>query len=82
MTREERVEYARAVWKAFEDKRGGYERQMSPAEWHILATWMDANIPLRVVLRALEETGGNGRTLSYYFLPVEQAYRRWKEAVA
>jgi len=81
MTREERGDYARAVWDAFEKKRG-HSQQMSPAEWHVLATWMDLNIPLRVVLRALDDAGDKGRTLSYYFLPVEQAYRRWKEAVA
>jgi hypothetical protein len=81
LTREQRIDYARAVWQAFEDKRG-QEQQPSSAEWHVLAGWMDLDIPLRVVLRAMADTGGRAKRLDYYAGPVREAYKRWLEAVA
>lgn len=80
MTVDERLEYARAVWAEFVRKTGS-TRQMSCAEWGVLAQWMDQDIPLRIVLRALDDTKGRGHTLVYYEKPVEAAARFWGRAV-
>ena len=54
---------------------------MSCAEWGVLAGWMDQDIPLRIILRALQDTNGRGRTLVYYEKPVEAAARFWARTV-
>lgn len=85
MTNAQRYQYAQEVWTAFKDKSAGSPRMtlglMTPAEWSVVATWMDRDIPLRVVLRAFKDTKGkDARTLLYFAGPVEQAYRHWIEA--
>ena len=82
----ERESYARQVWQAFKAHGKPSHRitldLMSPSEWHLLLAWMDEAIPLRIVLRAFEDTKGQGTTLRYYRSSVEQAYKHWLEAVS
>ena len=80
MTPAERLDYSRTVWAEFVRKTGS-TRQMSCAEWGVLAGWMDQDIPLRIVLRALDDTKGRGHTLVYYEKPVAAAARFWAKAV-
>ena len=75
-----RMIYARTVWAEFV-KKTGTKRAMTCAEWGVLVGWMDQDIPLRIVLRALDDTKGKGRTLVYYEKPVEAAARHWARAV-
>ena len=80
MTPAERLDYSRAVWAEFRRKTGT-QRAMSCAEWGVLAGWMDQDIPLRIILRALQDTNGRGRTLVYYEKPVEAAARFWARTI-
>jgi hypothetical protein len=86
VTSDQRYRYARAVWSALKEHSVGSPRLtldlMTPAEWWLLATWMDRDIPFRIVLRAFEDCKGKGRTLLYWAGPVEQAYKHWLEAVS
>jgi len=81
VTPEQRIQYARTVWSCMED-RWGAERIMSPAEWDLLRRWMDRDVPLRVVLRGLADTVGNGRGLLYYERCVEETIERWRRTLA
>jgi hypothetical protein len=84
MTREDRVTYARAVWEAWRKKRGPEGPSMSSAEFHLIARLMDADVPLRIVLRGIEDTAGRvmSRTpLSYAGPAIEEAVRRWRSVL-
>ena len=83
MTPAQRTEYAEAVWEEFLLRSGQpATRSISPVEWYTLAGWMNAGIPLRVVLRGLEDTGRPGRALTYYRASVAQAAENWRKALA
>jgi hypothetical protein len=80
---EHRAEYANVVWLAFLEKSGQPPtRLMSPAEFGVLRGWMDAGIPLRVVLRALADTKGTGRVLGYFAPSVSDAFEHWRLALS
>jgi len=75
--------YAESVWSAFQDKAATPStRLMSSGEWRLLSKWMDAHIPLRVVLRAIQDHRGQPRTLLALEASVEEAYRNWQRALA
>ena len=86
MTSDQRQSYARQVWQAFKEYAKPSARLTldlaTPAEWWLITTWLDRDIPLRVILRAFEDTKGQGTTLRYYRSSVEQAYKHWLEAVS
>ena len=74
--------YAHEVWTAFLEHSGQKPtRLMSPSEWDVMRSWLDAAVPLRIVLRAFEDTAGRGKTLAYYRGSVEEAMRNWRRAV-
>ena len=77
LTAEQVQAYAQAVW----DEAGG-GRIMSPAEWDLVHRWMDAEIPLAIVLRAIKDTGRPSRSLLYYQRAVERAVEMWRKALA
>lgn len=82
LTDEERKTYADDVWSKFLEVSGlRGTRLMSPGEYSTLSGWMDGGIPLRVVLRGLQDTRGKGKMLSYYHSSVQQAYESWRQAV-
>lgn len=81
MTPEERQGYAREAWRAFQGRRAG-RNHMSPAEWHVVAGWMDREVPLRVVLRGIEDCGGPPKTLLGIVGAVEEAYRHWQRSLS
>lgn len=74
-------EYSTAVWQAFTERSGRSERLMGAGEWWVLRGWLRAGIPLRVVLRAFQDTGGRGQSLAYYGPSVREAYERWRLCV-
>ncbi len=76
MTPEQRVQYIRLVWEEFWKRARGPERLMSPAEWYTAWQWREAGIPLRVVIRAMEDSKGTPATLRYYDGPVRAEYER------
>ena len=80
LTSEQRSEYANAVWDAFLEKRQD-RLTMTPAEFALVQLWM-REIPLRVVLQAMEQTAKPGRTLAYYGPSVLAEYRRWKASLS
>jgi uncharacterized protein YdaU (DUF1376 family) len=76
----QRQEYTHEVWAAF-CRKGGYPetRQASSNDFFTMKLWLDGDVPLPVVLRAIEETKGSGYTLAYYRGPVEEALSRWRQ---
>ena len=78
---EDRPTYAEAVWETFRTKYQSQRFTMSSSEFHLLSGWMDKNIPLPVVLRAIDEMGGKPRTLHACEVPVEKAYGYWFQAM-
>jgi hypothetical protein len=54
---------------------------MSPAEWSLLDSWMKRSIPLRVILQAMGQAGGTGKTLAYYARAVDEEFVRWQRAL-
>jgi hypothetical protein len=80
MTEDWRQVYAEAVWNAFLERTGG-TRLMGPVEFSLVRHWMDQGFPLRVVLRAIHETGKPGRTLMYYEPSVEASMKRHESAL-
>jgi len=77
LTAEQAQAYAQAVW----DEAGG-GRIMSPAEWDLVRRWIEAEIPLAIVLRAIKDTDKPSRSLLYYRRPVEKAVEHWRKALA
>jgi len=56
--------YAESVWSAFQDKAATPStRMMSSGEWRLLSKWIEGKVPLRFILRAIEEYAGRPRTL-------------------
>lgn len=80
MTDAEKREYALAVLACFFARNGQPERIISSLEWETLRVWIE-HYPLRIVLRGMADCSRPGRTLSFYVLPVERAYKTWREAV-
>lgn len=83
LTDEQKAEYASAVWEEFlkvSGQRG--TRSITPLEYAALKRWMDAGIPLRVVLRGMADTKGKGRMLGYYNSSVQDAYEYHRQATA
>lgn len=81
LRREDRPTYAEAVWDTFREKFQPGRLTMSTAEFMTISRWMDQGIPLPVVLRAVEETGGQPRTLMACEREVERAYGYWFRAM-
>ena len=85
MTPEHRTDYARIVWQAWLDRHqdNGMGFQ-TPAEWFLITKWMDAEIPLRIVLRGIQDVRGKigPRTqLTYVASSVDEAFQRWHRAI-
>ncbi len=80
LTGEERVLYARAVWATFRAKAGTV-RDMSSAEFVQIGRWIDAQVPLAVVLQAIEDFDGKPRRLEAMVAGVEREHRRVSGAV-
>lgn len=77
--KDDRITYGRAVWQEF-CERFDIHRDMSSAEHHLVAKWMDANIPLAVVLRGIGETGGKPRNLYASEAAVARSIEYWNQA--
>ena len=80
MNKDDRVTYAQAVWKSFQYK-AKTRRDMSSAEFHHVAKWMDKNIPLPIVLRAIHEFDGKPRRLEAVVRGVDDGYAYWFRAM-
>ncbi len=78
MTIEQKQEYASVVTEYLFERAGQPARIISPMEWHILRGWMEAEYPLRIVLRGMQDCSRAGRTLTYYGPAVREAIERWR----
>ena len=81
MRSEDRATYAEAVWDEFRRLHQPGRLTMSSMEFQLVSRWMDKNIPLSVVLRGLDETGGKPRTIMACENAVERAYGYWFQAM-
>jgi hypothetical protein len=79
--REDRPTYAEACWDTFRQKFQPTRLMMSSAEFHQISAWMDRSLPLPVVLRGIEETGGKPRTLLACYTAVERAATYWHDCM-
>ena len=79
MTSEQRERYAHEIIKVLEARKAGY--MMSCAEWHILAGWMDREIPLAIVLLGISQCNPP-KSLLYVRPAVEEAIDHWERALA
>lgn len=77
----QRSEYAEAVWQEFCARVGQPTRTMSRVEFEVVDGWLQRGIPLRIVLRGIQDTKGNGRTLAYFGPSVLEAFDHWRQAV-
>lgn len=81
MTPEQRQDYANCVW-AKAQQLMGVSRLCSPAEYDLIYRWMEAEIPLAIVLRGMADTAGKGARSLLYFEPgVLQAVEHWRKAL-
>lgn len=81
MNSDQRIAYVRAVWFEFQ-KKARTRREMSNTEWCLARKWATETperppVPLRVVLRALQDFSGEPRRLEAFEVPVEKAYEYW-----
>lgn len=78
MTREQRRLYATAVWDEVKRRRGTDLPDLpSSAEWDALAKLMDREVPLRVVLRGIEDAKVV-KSLLYVLPAIETAINQWE----
>jgi uncharacterized protein YdaU (DUF1376 family) len=86
LSEDEQAEYKRAVLEAFRVKAGFSElRFVPPADFDQAGKWLDAGIPLRVVLRAIEETKRppkEVRLLAYFGSSVKVEWERQQLAMS
>jgi len=81
MTPDQRVAYLRQAWEAFRE-RSGQIRDMSSAEYHVLARLADVGRPLFIVLRGISETAGKPRTIHACLPAIERAADYHYQAVS
>lgn len=81
LSSEERIAYMRAVWDTFRDK-ANTQRDMTNAEYHAVAKWLDADVPLFVVCRAIQDFEGVPKRLEALHHPVEKAIAYWRKSLA
>ena len=81
LTAEERIKYLQAVWETFQE-RADTKRDMTNSEYHTAAKWLDADVPLFVVCRAMQDFDGNIRRLEALNVPVEKAIDYWRKSLA
>lgn len=79
LTPDERIQYLQAIWETFQHK-AGTQRDMSSAEYHVAAGWLNSGIPLFAVLRGIEDFNGTPRRLEAVRGPVDQAVAYWKRS--
>lgn len=73
--------YANVIWDEHCKRRGSGFPLMSSAEFSLIMGWFQGGIPLRIVLRGLEDTRKSASSLFYYRDPVQQAYSMWRKAI-
>ena len=80
---DQRQEYAAEVWAEFLRVSGQRSTRMATAvEFDVLKRWMDAGVPLRIVLRGMADCVGKGaRSLAYFAPAVSDAVEKQRQAV-
>lgn len=82
LTAEDRIHYARACWDTFCAEHKVKRFGMTPAEFHLVGKWMDAQVPLMIALRGITETGGKPGTLLACEEAVSRAFAYYRQAMA
>lgn len=78
---EQLEQYIRDIWQEHCERRENDFPLMSSAEFSLAMSWWEQQIPLRVVLRAFQDTVKSGSSLFYYRAQVQEAYRMWRKAL-
>ena len=81
MRAKDEVGYVYAIWETFRRKHAPDRLMASNREGMLIRRWIDQQIPLPVVLRAIDEFQGTARRLEAFEVPVERAYQYWRDAM-
>lgn len=81
LTADERIAYLQAIWETFQ-RKAHTQRDMTSAEYHLAAKWLDSGIPLFAVLRGITEFDGKPRRLEAVAGPVDRAVKYWRQAMS
>ena len=77
MRREDRSTYATAVWETFRERHQPTRFTMTSSEFNLVSRWMDANVPLAVVLEGLHGLEWHPKTLLGCERAVGDEIARW-----
>lgn len=80
LTDDQRDKYIKAVHETFQDK-AGVQRIFSSAEFNQLLRWLDAGVPLWVVIRGINDFEGKPRRLEAVVASVERVHAYGLQAV-
>jgi hypothetical protein len=81
MKAEDRPHYADAVWDIFRERHNPNRLTASNKEGMLIKRWMDNDLPLILVERAIKEMGGTVNTLLGCEVAVQRAYEYWYRAL-
>jgi len=81
MRHEDRPGYADAVWDIFRERHNPNRLTASNKEGMLIKKWMDNDLPLSLVERAMKEMGGTVDTLMGCEIPVQRAFEQWWTAM-
>jgi len=74
------------VWPAWCRKRGGDGRKADSVEFALARRWLDSGVPLRIVLRGIEDCSekslGPSKRLVYVGPAVDEAIARWRRGMS
>lgn len=75
-------QYVRAIWEVVCARSGrDPQRTCSSADFDLMYRWWGRRLPLRIVLRGIQDTKGNAPRVLYYRPSVEHAAEMWVKAV-
>lgn len=81
MTESDKSDYIIQTWLGFCKRRGSVRPTMSSNEFNLIVTLRDEGVPLRIVLRGIQDCGGTPKHLLYCEPAINEAYKRWRTAV-
>jgi hypothetical protein len=76
----QRIDYVLSVWHSWRDKRGGGYPDLSSAEYDLVRRIMDEDVPLRIVLRGIQDCGqppSEKTSLLYAEPAIKEAIAHW-----
>jgi len=79
---EQRSHFVATVWDAFCSRYRIERLSIRPDEYELARRWAMLGVPLATVLRGIDETAGEPRTLMACERAVSENVARWQKAMA